>query len=67
MLSWSHLNPEKSQGIVNWSTGQATTVPKRIDFWVQNPPVGMAIERLQEIIRTGNDAKILFIKYSSIP
>jgi hypothetical protein len=44
-------NPEKSQGIVNWSTGQATTVPKRIDFWIQNPPVGMAIERLQEIIR----------------
>jgi len=59
-------NPEKSQGIVNWSTGQATTVPKRIDFWIQNPPVGMAIERLQEIIRTGNDAKILFIKYEDL-
>jgi len=59
-------NPEKSQGIVNWSTGQATTVPKRIDYWLQNPPVGMAIERLQEIIRTGNDAKICFIKYEDL-
>ena len=59
-------NPEKSQGIVNWSTGQATTVPKRIDFWIQNPPVGMAIERLQEIIRLGNDKKILFIKYEDL-
>jgi sulfotransferase len=59
-------NPEKSQGIVNWSTGQATTVPKRIDFWIQNPPVGMAIERLQEIIRIGNDAKICFIKYEDL-
>jgi len=59
-------NPEKSQGIVNWSTGQATTVPKRIDFWIQNPPVGMAIERLQEIIRLGNDKNILFIKFEDL-
>jgi len=59
-------HPEKSQGIVNWSTGQATTVPKRIDFWIQNPPVGMAIERLQEIIRLGNDKNILFIKFEDL-
>jgi sulfotransferase len=59
-------NPEKSQGIVNWSTGQATTVPKRVDFWIQNPPVGMAIERLQEIIRLGNDKNILFIKFEDL-
>jgi sulfotransferase len=59
-------HPEKSQGIVNWSTGQATTVPKRIDFWIQNPPVGMAIERLQEIIRLGNDKSILFIKFEDL-
>jgi sulfotransferase len=59
-------NPEKSQGIVNWSTGQATTVPKRIDFWIQNPPVGLAIERLQEIIRLGNDKNILFVKFEDL-
>ena len=59
-------HPEKSQGIVNWSTGQATTVPKRIDFWIQNPPVGLAIERLQEIIRLGNDKNILFIKFEDL-
>lgn len=59
-------NPEKSQGIVDWSTGQATTVEKRIDFWIQNPPVGMAIERLREVIRLGNDAKILFVKYEDL-
>ena len=59
-------NPEKSQGIVNWSTGQGTTVPKRIDFWIQNPPVGLAIERLQEIIRLGNDANILFVQYENL-
>ena len=59
-------NPEKSQGIVNWSTGQATTVPKRIDYWIQNPPVGLAIERLQEIIRLGNDKSILFVKFEDL-
>jgi sulfotransferase len=59
-------DPEKSQGIVNWSTGQATTINKRIDYWIQNPPVGMAIERLYEIIRYGNDKKILFIKYEDL-
>jgi sulfotransferase len=59
-------DPEKSQGIVNWSTGQATTINKRIDYWIQNPPVGMAIERLYEVIRYGNDKKILFIKYEDL-
>lgn len=59
-------NPEKSSGIVDWSTGQATTVEKRIDYWIQNPPVGMAIERLKEIIRYGNDANILFVQYENL-
>lgn len=59
-------NPEKSQGIVNWATGQATTVEKRIDYWIQNPPVGIAIERLREIIRYGNDANILFVQYENL-
>ena len=59
-------NPEKSQGIVNWATGQATTINKRIDYWIQNPPVGLAIERLFEVIRMGNDAKILFVKYEDL-
>ena len=56
-------NPEKSSGIVNWEQMSGTTVPKRVDVWAQSQPVGLAIERLQEVIRFGNDAKILFIKY----
>jgi len=59
-------NPEKSSGIVNWSTGQATTINKRIDYWIQNPPVGLAIERLYEILRMGKDADILFVKYEDL-
>ena len=59
-------NPEKSSGIVNWEQMSGTTVPKRVDVWAQSQPVGLAIERLQEVIRFGNDAKILFIKYEDL-
>jgi len=59
-------NPEKSQDILDWSKMQGTTVEKRVDIWVQNPPIGMAVERLREIIRFGNDSKILFIKYEDL-
>lgn len=59
-------NPEKQNPILDWSKMQGTTVPKRIDIWAQNPPVGMAIERLQEIITLGNDSKILFVKFEDL-
>jgi sulfotransferase len=45
---------------------QGTTVPKRIDMWAQNPPVGMAIERLSEIFRMGTNTKILFVKFEDL-
>lgn len=43
-----------------------TTLEKRIDFWVGTPPVGLALERLQEVIRMGIHSKILFIKYEDL-
>jgi sulfotransferase len=59
-------NQHKQDSILDWSKMQGTTVPKRIDIWAQNPPVGMAIERLGEIIRLGNDSKILFVKFEDL-
>lgn len=59
-------HPEKQSEILDWSKGQGTTVPKRIDIWAQNPPVGMAIERLSEIFRTGINTKMLFIKFEDL-
>ena len=59
-------NPDKQQDILDWSKGQGTTVNKRIDIWAQNPPVGLAIERLSEIFRMGTDANILFIKFEDL-
>ena len=59
-------NPDKMDPILDWSKMQGTTVPKRIDIWAQNPPVGMAIERLGEIFRMGIDSKMLFIKFEDL-
>lgn len=59
-------NQDKQDNILDWSKMQGTTVPKRIDIWAQNPPVGMAIERLSEIFRMGTDKKMLFVKFEDL-
>ena len=58
--------PEKQSTILDWSKGQGTTVPKRVDIWAQQPPIGLAIERLSEIFRTGIINKMLFIKFEDL-
>jgi sulfotransferase len=58
--------PEKQSNILDWSKGQGTTVPKRVDIWSQNPPVGLAIERLSELFRTDISAKIHFVKFEDL-
>ncbi len=55
-----------SSMIQNHSELKNTTLEKRIDFWVSTPPVGLALERLQEIIRMGYHNKMLFIKYEEL-
>jgi len=59
-------HPEKQDPILDWSKMQGTTVPKRIDIWAQNPPVGMAIERLTEMFRTGISNKVHFVKFEDL-
>jgi sulfotransferase len=59
-------SPEKSNNILDWSKMQGTTVPKRVDIWAQSPPVGMAMERIGEIFRMGNDSKMLFIRFEDL-
>lgn len=59
-------HPEKHDSVLDWSKMQGTTVPKRIDIWAGGPPVGMAIERLGEIFRTGLDKNMLFIRYEDL-
>jgi len=59
-------NPDKQDPVLDWSKMQGTSVPKRIDIWAQNPPVGMALERLSEIFRMGIDKKMLFVKFEDL-
>ena len=59
-------NPEKHNPMVDWSTMSGTTIPKRVDVWAQGVPVGMALERLQEIFRLGNDKHILFVRFEDL-
>ena len=59
-------NPEISKGIVNWATGECTTIDKRVAFWASTPPVGIALDRLGEIINRKIDKKILFIRVEDL-
>ena len=59
-------NQHKDFGIVNHSDLRGTSTPKRIDIWANSQPVGMAIERLQEIFRQGINENILFVKYEDL-
>ena len=59
-------HPEKQSDILDWSKGQGTTVPKRIDIWAQNPPICIAMERLSEIYRMVFDKHMLFIRFEDL-
>jgi len=49
--------------IRNDSTGEGTTVHKRVDGWMDaRNTIGRAVERIFETIRLGYDNKILFVK-----
>jgi len=59
-------NQHLDSGIVDNAQLIGTNTPKRIDVWAQSQPVGMAIERLAEIMRQGYDNKVLFVKYEDL-
>ena len=59
-------NPEIDNGIVNWSEMKGTTTRKRIDLWSQTPPIGIALDRLEQIINEGIDKKILFVRFEDL-
>lgn len=59
-------NQHLDSGLVNHAEMRGTTTEKRIDIWSRSQPVGLALERLYQIIREGNHNKILFIKYEDL-
>ena len=55
-----------SDSIVNHAQMSGTNTPKRVDIWLNSQPVGMAVERLGEIMRQGIDKNILFVKFEDL-
>jgi sulfotransferase len=59
-------NQHLSSPLVNHAELRGTSTPKRIDIFANSQPVGMAIERLNEMMRQGIDAKVFFVKYEDL-
>ena len=59
-------NQDKDSGIVNWAEMKGTTTAKRVDLWAQFPPIGIALERLQQMMTEGIDKNILFIRFEDL-
>lgn len=59
-------NSQIDTGFVNHTNGQNTTTQKRINHYLSTPPLGLALERLQEIFQQQLDNYILFIRYEDL-
>jgi len=53
---------ERHQGIVNHGEMKGTNTQKRVLTWFQTPPVGMALERLQQCFLEGINKEVLYIR-----
>jgi len=52
--------------IVEHNSMRGTSTYKRTEAWLNSPPIGLALERLSEIIRRGIDKNICFIKFEDL-
>lgn len=59
-------NPQIDTGFVDHAKGQNTTTFKRISHYLTSPPLGLAVERLQEIFQQQLDSRILFVRYEDL-
>jgi sulfotransferase len=60
-------NQYKHDAIRDDSTGQGTTIHKRVDEWMASTnTIGRADERIFEMVRQGYDSQILFVKYEDL-
>jgi len=55
-------NPESHQDIQNHAEMKGTNTAKRIDMWLASPPVGLALERLQQTFLEGINKEILYVR-----
>jgi len=59
-------NPDKYRPIENHANLTGTTTFKRVLLSLQNPPVGLALDRLIEVHQRGWAKKILFVRFEDL-
>lgn len=59
-------NPDKARMMTSDAEMKNITTEQRIDTWVNSQPIGLAFQRLHEIIRRGYDKSILFVKFENL-
>ena len=55
-------NPEKASPLVDHAQMQNTTTGKRVITWLNTQPVGLALERVHQMIQEGIDKKVHFVR-----
>jgi sulfotransferase len=56
------VNQEKHQEIQNHAQMSGTVTAKRVDQWFANPPVGLALERLNQCFLEGTNKNFLYVR-----
>jgi len=59
-------NPEKAQSIENPSNMSGLTTEGRVQQWLQGPPVGLALQRLQQMKTEGITNKCLVVRFEDL-
>jgi sulfotransferase len=59
-------SPDKASFNVSDAEMRNITTEQRIDSWANSQPVGLAFQRLYEIIRQNKDKNMFFIKYEEL-
>lgn len=58
--------PLHNSNVQNAAALAGTTLSKRIAIWAASPPLGLALDRLRDMIDQNIDDKILFIRYEDL-
>jgi sulfotransferase len=59
-------NPDKAMLMTSDAEMKNITTEQRIDTWVNSQPVGLAFQRLYQIIKEERDKDMLFVKYEEL-
>jgi len=59
-------NPHRENHVQDVPNLVGTTLNKRVDIWAGGVPVGVAIDRLQDVIQQGIAEKMLFVRYEDL-